>query len=90
MMIFNFLEENNFKIFFFLVGGYNVLDGIMGKGWDVKLLCVDVVDCYFKFVILFIVYLDKKYFIIKFLFLYFEVFFFMGLDYRDKCKVLFM
>lgn len=90
MMIFNFLEENNFKIFFFLVGGYNVLDGIMGKGWDVKLLRVDVADCYFKFVILFIVYLDKKYFIIKFLFLYFEVFFFMGLDYRDKCKVLFM
>ena len=31
MMIFNLSEENNFKIPFSLVVGYNVLDGIMGK-----------------------------------------------------------
>ena len=41
---------NKFKIPFTLVGGYSLLDGIMGKGWDVKPLRADVADCHFKFV----------------------------------------
>ena len=90
MMIFNLSEENNFKIPFSLVGGYNVLDGIMGKGWDVKPLRADVADCHFKFVTLLTVYLDKKHFTIKFSFSYSEAPFSMGPDYRDKCKALLM
>ena len=90
MMIFNLSDENNFKIPFSLVGGYNVLDSIMGKGWDVKPLRADVGDCHFKFVTLLTVYLDKKNFNLKFSFSYSEVPFSLGLDYRDKCKALLM
>jgi len=90
MAIFNLSEKNNFKIPFSLVGGYNVLDSLMGMGWDVKPLRADVEDCHFKFVTLLTVYLDKKHFTIKFSFSYSEAPFPMGPDYRDKCKALLM
>lgn len=67
-----------------------MLDSIMGKGWDVNSLRADVGDCHFKFVTLFTVYLDKKYFNLKFSFSYSEAPFSLGLDYRDKCKALLM
>ena len=90
MAIFNLSEKNNFKIPFSLVGGYNVLDSLMGMGWDVKPLHADVEDCHFKFVTLLTVYLDKKHFTIKFSFSYSEAPFPMGPDYRNKCKALLM
>ena len=71
MAIFGLSEMNNFRIPFSLVGGYSVLDSIMGKGWDVKPLRSDVDNCHFKYVSLFTVYLDKKNFI--FFFFYFTI-----------------
>ena len=88
MMIFNLSEKNSFKVPFSLVGGYNVLDGIMGKGWDVKPLRADVADCHFKFVTVLNVYLDKKHFTLNVSFSYSEAPFAMVPDYRDKCKAL--
>lgn len=88
MAIFGLSEINNFRIPFSLVGGYSVLDGIMGKGWDVKPLRTDVNNCHFKFVSLFIVYLDKKNFVLKCSFSYSEAPFSLSSDYRDKCKAL--
>ena len=69
MAIFGPSEVNKFKIPFTLVGGYSLLDGIMGKGWDVKPLRADVADRHFKFVTSLTVYLDQKHFTLKFHFL---------------------
>lgn len=43
-----------------------MLDGIMGKGWDVKPLRADMGDCHFKFVTLLTVYLSIKHFPLMF------------------------
>ena len=67
MAIFGLSEVNKFKIPFTLVGGYSLLDGIMGKGWDVKPLRADVADCHFKFVTSLTVYLDRKHFTLTWL-----------------------
>ena len=84
MAIFGLSEVNKFKIPFTLVGGYSLLDGIMGKGWDVKPLCADVADCHFKFVTSLTVYLDRKHFTLKFSFSYSEAPFSLSPDYREK------
>ena len=86
MAIFGLSEMNNFRIPFSLVGGYSVLDSIMGKGWDVKPLRSDVDNCHFKYVSLFTVYLDKKNFILKCSFSYSAAPFSLSPDYRDKCR----
>ena len=70
------------------MSGYNALDSIMGKGWDVKPLCADMVDCHFKFVTLLTVYLDKKHFTLKLSFSYSEAPFSVGPGYWDKYKAL--
>ena len=88
MAIFGLSEMTNFRIPFSLVGGYSVLDSIMGKGWDVKPLRSDVDNCHFKYVSLFTVYLDKKNFILKCSFSYSEAPFSLSPDYREKCKAL--
>ena len=69
MAIFGLYEVNKFKIPFPLVGGYSLLDGIMGRGWDVKPLHANVADCHFKFVTSLTVYLDRKHFTLSFHFL---------------------
>ena len=88
MAIFGLSEMNKFRIPFSLVGGYGLLDSIMGKGWDVKPLRADVADCHFKFVTSLTIYLDKKHFTLKFSFSYSEAPFSLSPNYREKCKAL--
>lgn len=88
MAIFGLSEVNKFKIPFTLVGGYSLLDGIMGRGWDVKPLHADVADCHFKFVTSLTVYLDRKHFTLKFSISYSKAPFSLSPDYREKCKAL--
>ena len=59
----------------------------MGKGWDVKPLKSNVVDCHFKYVRKLSLYVDKHYFL-KFSFIYSEAPFVLQEveNYREKCR----
>ena len=88
-MIFGLAPTNKFKVSFNLSEGFDILDNIMGKGWDVKPLKSNVIDCHFNFVTKLTVYLDRK-FLLKFSFSYAEAPFVLNdlENYREKCKSL--
>ena len=85
MSMFGLSEGNNFKVTLNMSEGFQLLDSLCGKGWDVKPLRLDVSDCHFKFVRTATIYLDKKNLSIKFSFSFCEAPFCLGPDYRARC-----
>ena len=87
--IFGLNATNKFKVSFSLSGGFQGLDFVMGKGWDVKPLKASVVDSHFKYVRKLSLYVDKHFFL-KFSFSYSEAPFALQEveDYREKCRSL--
>ena len=87
--IFGLSSTTNFKTTYSLTGkGFDLLDSLLGRAWDVKPFRLDREDYHFKFVNE-RVFRRKSSFALKFSFCYCEASFPLSSDnYRDRCKTL--